>query len=47
MTRNACKYGALTFTHRYFLLTPNIIMYSILAQEDVINEAFDVNQLYR
>ena len=47
MTDNACKYDASTFTHRCLFLNFDIIIHSILTQKNVINEALNVNQLYR
>jgi len=43
ITRNACKYDALIVMHRCSLLNRDTIMHSILTQEDVINEALNVN----
>lgn len=47
MARNACKYGALIFTHRCSLLNPDTTVYPLLAQEGATNGALDVNQSYR
>ena len=47
MARNACKYGALTSTHRCSLSNPDTTVYPLLAQEGATNGALDVNQSHR